>query len=172
MTDRLLARLEAAARVLLWLGICAALLMMLHVTADVLGRTLLNRPLAGTTEIVSGYYMIAVAFLPWAWLAAREGHIRVEVFTQRLSARRRAWLDAVVTVLTVVYVTLFTWQSLVRALQATAARESWEAPSGFLPVWMSYWMLPVGGALMVAYLVLHVIVEVARLARAPEAESR
>lgn len=170
MTDRLLARMEVAARILLWLGILAGLLMMLHVTADVLGRTLFNRPLAGTTEIVSGYYMIAVSFLPWVWLAAREGHIRVEVFTRSLSSRKKAWLDLAVTILTIAYLSLFTWQSFLRALQATATRESWEAPTGFLPVWMSYWMLPVAGALMAAYLFLHAIAEIGRLMRDRQAD--
>jgi len=163
--DRLIARTESAARVLLWIAIAAGLLMMLHVTADVIGRTVFNHPLAGTTEIVSGYYMIAVSFLPWAWISAKEGHIRVEIFTTSMSPRRRAWLDVGVALLTLAYVAAFTWQTFERAVHATAVRESWEAPSGFLPVWLSHWLLPLGGALMAAYLLLWVLAEIARLAR-------
>lgn len=161
--DRLLGWVQAGTKPLLWLGLLGGLLMMLHVTADVIARTVFNRPIAGTLEIVSGYYMVAVAFLPWAWVAWREGHIRVEVFTSGLSPRTTTWLDALVTLLTAAYVALFTWQTFARAVQATRFGESWEAPTGLMPVWPSRWVLPVAGAVMVAYLVLQAIANVLRL---------
>lgn len=170
--DTLLKWMQFATRSLLWLGIFAGLLMMLHVTTDVIGRTVFNHPLAGTTEFVSGYYMVAVAFLPWAWVAWSDGHIRVEVFTRKLAPRKTAWLDVGVTVLTTAYVLLFTWQTFVRALQATQAGEAWEAPSGFLSIWPSRWALPLAGSFMVAYLILQVIANIARLMRRSEADEK
>lgn len=152
----------------MWLGLLGGALMMLHVTADVVARTVVGSPIAGTLEVASAYYMVAVAFLPWAWVAWREGHIRVEVFTRGLSPRKTAWLDAVVTLLTAAYVSLFTWQTFSRALQATRFGESWEAPTGLMPVWPSRWVLPVAGAVMVAYLLLQTIANVLRLLRGGE----
>lgn len=156
---------QAAARPLMWLGMGACALMMLHITADVIGRTLFGSPIAGTIEIASGYYMVAVAFVPWAWVASREGHIRVEVFTGQLAPRTNAWLDAAAALLATVYVSLFTWQTFLRALQSTAAGESWEAPSGFLPIWWSRWLLPLAGACMAAYLAVQVLADTVRLLR-------
>lgn len=165
MIDALLRWTRAAARPLMWLGMAACLLMMLHVTADIVARTLFNSPIAGTLEVASGYYMVAVAFLPWAWVASREGHIRVEVFTGGLSRRTRAWLDAAAALLASVYVGLFTWQTLLRALESSAVGEAWEAPSGFLPIWWSRWLLPLGGGSMAAYLLAQALADGARLLR-------
>lgn len=163
---------QAAARPLMWLAMAACLLMMLHITADVLARTLFDSPIAGTLEVASGYYMVAVAFLPWAWVASREGHIRVEVFTRHLSARRNAWLDVGATLLATVYLALFTWQTFERALRSTALGESWEAPNGFLPIWLSRWLLPLAGAFMAAYLVVQAIADIARLLRERDAPGK
>ena len=73
--DRLLTWLQRPIDLLLWLSLVAGFLMMAHVTVDVAGRYLLNRPLEGTTEIVAAYYMVAVAYCPWAFIASRDRHI-------------------------------------------------------------------------------------------------
>ena len=159
IVDRLLKWLEAPIHLLLWGGLLAGFLMMMHVTADVTGRTVFNHPLAGTTEIVAGWYMVAAAYLPWAWIARNDGHIVVDLFTRAASKRFRAVLDVWVKLLTIVWVSVFTWQTFIRAAQQTRAGEVWEAAGGFIPIWPSRWMLPVSGGLMVLYLVLRVIAD-------------
>jgi TRAP-type C4-dicarboxylate transport system permease small subunit len=155
--DRLLKRLEGPIHILMWLGILAGLLMMLHIAADVVGRTVFNHPLPGTTEIVSAYYMVAVAYLPWAWVALNNGHITVELFTRKASPGTIVWLDIMAKVLTVIYVTVFIWQTAYMAIQQTASGEAWEASTGYLPVWPSRWLLPIAGFFMTAYILLTVI---------------
>jgi len=61
--------------------------MMLHVTIDVAGRTIFNHPFEGTTEIVSAYYMVVAAYLPWAWVTRHNGHLNVDLFTLRMRPR-------------------------------------------------------------------------------------
>jgi TRAP-type C4-dicarboxylate transport system permease small subunit len=80
--SRALRLIDAPASLLVWLALLAGSLMMLHVTLDVVARSLFNTPIAGTNEVVSAYYMVAAAFLPWAWIARSDGHIRVELFTR------------------------------------------------------------------------------------------
>ena len=46
--------LDVATTVTAWIGGLAATAMMLHVTADVIGRTFFNRPLTGTVDGDSG----------------------------------------------------------------------------------------------------------------------
>jgi len=167
--ERLLKWLEGPIQVLMWLGIIAGFLMMLHTAVDVAGRTLFNHPLPGTTEIVSAYYMVAVAYLPWAWVALNNGHITVELFTRRASPRVIFWLDVMAKVLTIVYVSVFTWQTEYMAVQQTRGGEAWEASTGFLPVWPSRWLLPIAGFLMTAYLVLRVIKDVGEALHRPAA---
>ena len=163
--DRLLKLLEVPNRVLLWLSLAAGFLMMLHVTVDVAARAFFNRPLAGTNEIVSAWYMVATAFLPWAYIAASDGHIRVELFTRAAPARFNEWLDIAVKLLVTAYVAVFTWQTALRAIEQVQAGEAWEVAGGFIAVWPSRCLLPVSGALMILTLLARVLADVARAAR-------
>jgi len=160
--DRLLACLQKPIDALLWLGLIAGFLMMMHVTVDVAGRYVFNRPLEGTTEIVAAYYMVAVAYLPWAWIASRDGHIVAGMFQHIGSPRFDFWIEIVVKIFTAVCIAVFSYQTFWTALRQTRSGEVWLAGTMYLPVWPSRWMLPVSGALMVVYLVLRVISDVGR----------
>lgn len=155
--DRLLRWLEIPIHVLLWIAVLAGLLMMLHISADVAGRTIFNHPLPGTTEIVSAYYMVAVAYLPWAWIARNNDHIQVELFSRLFPARVNAVLEPIIQLVTIVYVSVFTWETFIRAIHQTAAGEAWEAGTGFIPVWPSRWLLPIAGGLMVLHMVVRLL---------------
>jgi TRAP-type C4-dicarboxylate transport system permease small subunit len=159
--DRLLKWLEIPIHALMWIGILAGALMMIHTSVDVTGRTVFNHPLPGTTEIVSAYYMVAAAYLPWAWIARHSGQIEVELFARLMPRGVRSVLDPLVDLLTIVYVSVFAWQTYLRAVQQTALGEVWQAGSTFLPVWPSRWMLPIAGGLMVLYMALKLVRDLA-----------
>jgi TRAP-type C4-dicarboxylate transport system permease small subunit len=152
--DRCLKWLEIPIHALLWVALAAGLLMMLHIGADVAGRTIFNHPLSGTTEIVSAYYMVAAAYLPWAWIARNNNHIQVELFARLLPAKVNAVLEPAVQILTAIYVAIFTWETFIRAAHQTEAGEVWQAGTTFIPVWPSRWLLPLAGGLMVVYIML------------------
>jgi TRAP-type C4-dicarboxylate transport system permease small subunit len=158
--NRLLAWLEKPINLLLWLGLAAGLLMMLHVTIDVAGRTIFNHPFEGTTEIVSAYYMVVAAYLPWAWVTRHNGHLNVDLFTLRMRPRAVFWLEVAAKIVTLLYVSVFTWRTLLRAIEQTRAGEVWQAGTRHLPVWPSRWMLPVAGFFMALYLLARVIRDV------------
>lgn len=155
--DRLLKWLEIPIHALLWIALLAGLLMMLHISIDVAGRTVFNHPLSGTTEIVSAYYMVAAAYLPWAWIARNNNHIQVELFTRLLPAKVNALLEPAVQFLTIAYVSLFTWETFIRAEHQTDAGEVWQAGTIFIPVWPSRWLLPLAGGLMVLYMLVRLV---------------
>ena len=169
--ERLGRWLEVPIRGLLWLGVAAGVLMMLHVSADVIGRTIFNHPLPGTTETVAAYYMVAVAYLPWAWLARNDQHIAAEYFTRKASPAAAFWLDILAKTATALFVAVFTWQTLLRAWRTSQAHESWQTAMGYLPVWPSRWLLPVAGALMFLYLLLRIASDLARR-KAPASAAR
>lgn len=143
--------------VLMWAACLVGFLMMMHIAVDVVGRVLFNHPLEGTIEIVSGYYMVAVAFLPLAYIAAHEGHIMVELFTRGLSERGLFRLDNIVDMVTFAYMTLFMWQTAAVAVEETVVGEVWETASGFLTIWPSRWLLPIGCALMAGFLLVRIV---------------
>ncbi len=47
---------------LMWLACFGGVLMMVHITIDVIGRVVFNNPFDATIEVVSAYYMVAVSF--------------------------------------------------------------------------------------------------------------
>ena len=163
--NRLLRWLQKPIDLLLWLSLLAGFLMMAHVTIDVTGRYVFNRPLDGTTEIVAAYYMVMVAYAPWAWLASRDRHIVAGMFQRIGTPRFDFWLDIVVKIFTAVCVSVFTYQTFLAALRQMRAGEVWLAGTMYIPVWPSRWILPVSGFFMVIYLVLRVISDVAGAAR-------
>lgn len=163
--NRLLKWLQKPIDLLLWLSLLAGFLMMAHVTIDVTGRYVFNRPLDGTTEIVAAYYMVMVAYAPWAWLASRDRHIVAGMFQHIGTPRFDFWLDIVVKIFTAVCVSVFTYQTFLAALRQMRTGEVWLAGTMYIPVWPSRWILPVSGFFMVVYLVLRVISDVAGAAR-------
>src|SRR5690606_9299753 len=130
--------------------------MMTHVVADVAAKYLLGTPIVGTLEIVSTYYMVAVVFLPLAFVQQKGGHIVVEVFTYSLPPRLIAALDALVLVVCLGILGIYIRETIVSAMSKTASRESWEATYFDIPVWPTRWFLPVGLTAMGMAMVLQV----------------
>src|SRR5262245_34649358 len=165
IVERLLRWLEIPINLLLWVALIAGFLMIVHVGVDVTGRTAFNRRLQGATEIVSGWYMVAICYLPWAWIERRDNHIVAGIFENMGSEWFSFWLGIVVKIVTFVYCAVFCWQTWIRAVQQTwagPAGEVWAAAGGFIPVWPSRWDLPVSAGLMAVYLVLRVVRDIGR----------
>ncbi|ARQ00862.1 TRAP transporter small permease [Pseudorhodoplanes sinuspersici] len=167
--DRLLKWLEWPIQIFLWIALIAGFLMMLQVSADVTGRTFFGRPIEGTTEIVSAYYMVIVTYLPWAYLARNDSHISVDIFTRLMPKPVAHWLDVVVKILVVAYLALFVYQTGSQAIGQTRIHEVWQAGTTFLPVWPSRWVPPVASGLMLLYLVLKIIDDIIKGPQTPPA---
>jgi TRAP-type C4-dicarboxylate transport system permease small subunit len=60
----------------------AVVLMMVHVTANVVMVLLFQAPIPGTLALVANYYMPLITFLPLAFVERIENHVSVEVLTQ------------------------------------------------------------------------------------------
>lgn len=142
---------------LFYVAMVAGALMMLHVTVDVASRTLFNHPLPGTGEITATYYMIAVAFLPLAWVTLRDEHVTADIFVGNLPASARRVIAVFVDLLVIVYASAFVWQSWLSAMARTRRGEVWEILGGYLPVWPTRWFLPVAGAAMILVMVFRLL---------------
>lgn len=149
---------------LTFLGGVLMLLMMAHIVADVGARVLFRSPFDGTTEIVSGYYMVAVIFFPLAYVTHHEGHITVELFTRGLPPRRLAGLEVAIGAISFCFLVWFTWETVDAAYQSLLEKEQWETADDLVTIWPSRWFIPIGLALMAAYLAYR-IAESFRVAR-------
>lgn len=91
-------------RLLIFIGSIALLAMMLQVTADVIGRYVFNMPVPLTMELVSYYYMVAVAMLPLAALERKGSNlVHVELVYVRMPARLRRVILPVALALSALY---------------------------------------------------------------------
>lgn len=80
------------------------ILMMLQVTADVIGRYLFTMPVPLTMEMVSFYYMTLVAFLPLLALERKPGGmIHVELFYDWMPEGLRRWAFSLAMLLGALY---------------------------------------------------------------------
>ncbi|MCE8025760.1 TRAP transporter small permease [Billgrantia aerodenitrificans] len=138
------------AKLALTLAALFLLLMALHVTLDVALRYLLGKSFPGTLEVVSFYYMVAVVFLPLAYVELKREHISVDVLVGRLPASLQLILYLFACSLGLLYFGMLCYQSYLDAMRATTRMETAMANFRFY-LWPSRWALPVGfGAMMLA----------------------
>jgi TRAP-type C4-dicarboxylate transport system permease small subunit len=158
--ERLLSRLTDISAIV---GGLAMVVMMLQVTADVLGKYILNHPVPATLETVSSYYMVALVFLPLGFVTKHHEHIIVELFTQGLSPRPLSFFTGLANVLAAAYVFTLAWRGMDEAIYMTGIRESWETSIWDMQVWPSRWFVPIGCGLMFLYMLIHAIDDFAYL---------
>lgn len=128
--------------------VCSAalVLMMVQVTLDVAGKYLLHEPIPGSETIVASYYMVAIVFLPLAWVEVRGEAIAVEILYGIASKPIRmimAAMGAGATVICYGFLALFLWEP---ALHAYRIGE-FDAGTWDVITWPSRFLLPIGLAL-------------------------
>ncbi|WP_081138601.1 TRAP transporter small permease subunit [Halomonas sp. BC2] len=144
---------EGIGRAIAWLVI----IMMLVQFAIVIMRYWL-----GINSIVmqeSVMYMHAAVFmLGAAWTLKRDGHVRVDIFYRRLSARGRAWIDLMGTLLLLIPVSIF-----IAVSSFHYVRSSWaimeRSPDGGIP---GVYLLKTLMLVMVALLLLQAVAQLIR----------
>ncbi|WP_420392085.1 TRAP transporter small permease [Acuticoccus sp.] len=149
-------------------GACLTL-MMLHVTADVVGRYAFNAPLPGTITFVSNFYMVGVAFLALALTERRGAHVSVEVVFDLLPPPVRRTLTLLARALTTVALGLIAVRTLLEANAKAEIGAAIQQGSITIPIWPSYYVVPVGCALMALVALLLLVREAAD---APDAQPR
>ena len=128
------------------------ILMMLHITADVLMRYFLAAPLLNTVEIVSTYYIVAIVFFPLAVVERMNAHIVVELLTQHLKPRVQERLIGGVALASALYFSAFTFRTWSDAYGKYEVGEVLLGTSA-ITVWPTRFYLPIGCGLITLYLV-------------------
>ena len=137
------------------IGGVAIMAMMGLIVADVAMKYLLNDPIDGTTAIVAAYFMVALVFLPLAHVTLSSGHLLVELFTQKLSARRLRPLFTLNGLLILAYLLFLAVFTAIEAVRRTGEGEAWETAADLMAVWPSRWLLPIGLLAMAAVVILN-----------------
>jgi len=131
------------AHLLVIIAALALLLMMAHVTADVIGKYVFNAPIPGTAEVVASYYMVATVFLPLAWVEITEGSIIVELLYNLFGRRAKALALFIATGLSAMFyggLALLLWEPATQAWRIGEIVEgTWR-----VVIWPTKFLLPIG----------------------------
>jgi len=129
------------------IGAAAILALMLHIMADVVLRNSINQPVPATYEIVTNYYMVALAFVPLAWLERTGGMVSVEVINGFLGPRTRDLSDRLVALISTVIYSALAWVTFEASLKTFVSGTFVMAQSLAIPTWPAYFLPPLGFAL-------------------------
>lgn len=136
------------------LGGGTVLLMLLQTVADVAMANLAGQPIPGNLEIISLYHMVALVFLPLAFVEMRHEHISVDLVVRLLPrAAQRAILVGSYLVSAAFFAVLF-YQTL---LDALASWRLGEITMGaiYVTIWPAKFALPIGFFAILLMVLLH-----------------
>jgi len=148
------------------IGALATVALMLHVVADIALRNLMNTPIPATYELVVNYYMVALAFIPLAWVEKSGGMVQVEVINAVLGPRMQRISDVMVAVISMVIYGALAWVTWQVAIRNTGVGSFVTANQIRVPTWPAYWLPPVGFGLAALAAALKLPVLVRRRGRA------
>jgi TRAP-type C4-dicarboxylate transport system permease small subunit len=135
-------------RAMLALAGIALVLMMLHITVDVISNLVFGSPVHLTNASVTGYYMIAVAFLPLAAGEYRSAHIGVDLLVNNLPPVPRRLLDHFVQMLCFTVYLALAVQALQLALEKLANNAYMMEQTTRVSTWPSYFIVALGFGLI------------------------
>ncbi|WBU64315.1 TRAP transporter large permease subunit [Paracoccus aerodenitrificans] len=92
-----------------WVGMLAVLLMLLSVNIEVIGRSLFDHATIWVTE-VSTYLVVVITFAGTAFVASRDGNIRVDLLLDRFSAVTQTLIRAALTWISVFIALIALWK--------------------------------------------------------------
>lgn len=124
------------------IGCTTLALMMIHITADVVLKYVLGKPLSGTLEIVSHYYMVITIFAPLALVEVRREAIVVDAFFPYYPRRSQAVFIGIALVIAMAVYAAFAWQTTLDALHAVRIGER-AMGAAEVPIWPARWIMPV-----------------------------
>jgi TRAP-type C4-dicarboxylate transport system permease small subunit len=154
-------------RLVLGISGLALVLMMLHISVDVVSNLVLGSPVPLTNAAVTQYYMIAVAYLPLAAGELRSMHIRVNLIVDRLPGRLRRQLDHAMQLICMVVYASLALQAWQLAMQKLDSNSFLMEQTTRVSTWPSYAIIPFGFGLIALLFGLRVLF---RLLRQPETD--
>ena len=128
-------------------GGVAVVLMMLHITVDIIFRFFGNPP-PGTMSIVSYYYMLVVTFVSLAFAERRNAHISVEIAYDLMPRPLQAISRAVGGLLCLIIFGLMTAKSWEIAVDKAAIQAKFIQGGAVIVTWPGYFLLPLGFGLL------------------------
>lgn len=128
--------------------------MMIHVSLDILLKYAIHRPIPGTLETVSAYYMVGGVFFPLAAVELTRSSISVDVIYQYLPSWMKVFSMLLVLVGCAGFYMLLAYTSFGDAMRSYAIDEKILGTTT-VRIWPSRFVLPVGLTLASLICLLH-----------------
>lgn len=122
------------------------ILMMLHITLDVVLKKFFVSPIPMTLETVAHYYMVLAVFLPMAYVESVDKHFRVDVAEQFMSERLKRGLDVLGSIFGICFFSFLAWHSWFFAMDKFSEGEM-VMSSEVLVIWPTRFLVPIGAGL-------------------------
>ncbi|MFG1392390.1 TRAP transporter small permease subunit [Xanthobacter agilis] len=151
--SRALARFE---KVLLTIAAAFLFAMMLIVFADVGLRYLFNSPLGFSYDLISLYLMVGVFFFSLSNTLRHDEHVRVDILYLQAPPVLRRLFDRITYALSAILFAVVLGTGLLRAIASTAQLEVMATLIPW-PIWLAYWIVPIGTAPILLLCVLRVL---------------
>jgi len=128
-------------------GGVAVVLMMMHITIDIVLRFFGNPP-PGTMSIVSYYYMLVVAFMSLAFAERRNAHISVEIAYDMMPRSLQTLSRVTGGAMCLAIFGLMTAKSWEIAMEKAAIQTKFIQGDAVIVTWPGYFLLPLGFGLL------------------------
>jgi TRAP-type C4-dicarboxylate transport system permease small subunit len=137
-----MAKLLRIERLLTFLAIIAASIMVCLTTADALGRYFLNRPITGAYEIEEKYLMVFLVYFAMAFAYRDGANIRVTILVSRLPLQAQLVIRYIVQVFSFLYI-VFLLISATRINLGRLADVVEVSRKLILPMWPGYLIISI-----------------------------
>jgi TRAP-type C4-dicarboxylate transport system permease small subunit len=147
--------LDKLSRWMGYLSAAAIIVLMLLVTANIIGRYFFNSPITGTPEIAC-LLMIIIVFPALAWAALEGKHIKVDFIMDRFPQRVQVIVDSIMILVALGIFAIITWYSFPAALNSSDV-------SSLLSIQQApfYWVMAVGWAVFCISIVVLLVKKIA-----------
>ncbi|MBO0959989.1 TRAP transporter small permease [Neobacillus sp. MM2021_6] len=134
----------------------AAFIMMLLTSADAAMRYVVHKPIIGAYEFSESYLMVILIFLSMSYVMKEKGHIRIDIFTDKMPKKFVEFLDKIYLLLAAALMFAIGYQGLVMTEEAlinnyvSAGLIKW-------PTWASVIWVPIGAFLFTLRLLVNFV---------------
>lgn len=125
------------------LAMISMFLMMLLITLDVILNKLIGRPIPGTIEVTSFYFMVLVVFLSLSYIEKKQSHISADFIVARFSRRAQGIYSILGKLLTIGFYSLMAYGAITQAIKSTKRLETVMSNFTFY-IWPARWGVVLG----------------------------
>lgn len=136
-------------------AVLATAVMMLHIIANAISRSLFNTPLPGTNELVGYWELPMVALLGLLAAQLRREHIEVSLFVDRFPRRTRVQFGIMASAVVALLSIAFTWFGFIKALDNMEIGLTGGVTT--IPIWQVTFLVPIVFALITVLCVADIV---------------